>query len=108
MVKSSAPEGAAEAETEVAVKIPVTVTPFGFACALTLPAASLSEVESTTAKVLSPLRNVVASLVPEVPRRSIETVPEERLEALRSPSNEAAVTIPDRFRCCLLRKVDPS
>ena len=65
------------------------------------PPASLSEVESTTAKVLSPLRNVVASLVPEAPRRAIGTVPEPSSEAFRlvmlaplpvtGPTNDAVV-----------------
>ena len=82
------------------------------------PPASLSEVESTTAKVLSPLRNVVASLVPEAPRRAIGTVPEPSSEAFRlvmlaplpvtGPTNDAACTAPERFRACWLTNLDPS
>ena len=37
----------------------------------------------TTCQVLSPLRNVVESLVPLVPSRSTPTVPEERFEAFK-------------------------
>ena len=78
----------------------------------------MSEVESTTAKVLSPLKNVVASLVPEAPRRAIGTVPEPSSEAFRlvmlaplpvtGPTNEEACTAPERFRACWLTNLDPS
>ena len=67
-------------ESASAVSVPVTVAPEVVAATLVALLESNRVVESTTAQVLSPLKKVVASAVPE-PRRAAPTVPEARLDA---------------------------
>ena len=53
-----------------------------------------------TSQVLSPLKNVVESVVPEEPKRAVGTVPEPRLEAFNAvndapePLKTVADTVP--------------